>query len=84
MKHWWLLLILIGTNICAEEHKMSQQILRDRNGVRIGIIESIGHEMIGRDKNGVRVGVYNPNLDVTYDKNGVRVGSGNLLSSLIH
>ncbi len=62
---------------------MSQQILRDRNGNRIGTIDSLGDQLVIRDKNGIRLGTYNPVIDVTYDKNGVRVGQGNILTSLL-
>jgi hypothetical protein len=62
---------------------MSQQILRDRNGNRIGTIDSLGDQIVIRDKNGIRLGSYNPIMDVTYDKNGIRVGQGNILTSLL-
>jgi hypothetical protein len=52
------------------------QQLRDRNGVLIGLIESLGDQLVIRKPNGVRLGTYNPRIDVTYDRNGVRVGQG--------
>lgn len=63
---------------------MSQQVLKDRNGNKIGSIEirSDGRQ-IGRDKNGNKRGEYDPKRDVTKDRNGNKVGSGNLLAVLI-
>jgi len=63
---------------------MADQVLKDRNGNRIGSIEirSDGTQ-IGKDKNGNRRGEYDPKRNVTKDKNGNRVGEGNLLSVLI-
>jgi hypothetical protein len=63
---------------------MAEHVLRDRNGNRIGAIETDSSgKQVGRDKNGNRVGEYDPKSDVTRDKNGNRIGTGNLLSSLI-
>ena len=63
---------------------MSKEILKDRNGNRIGEIEtaSDGKQTI-RDKNGNRLGEYNPSDNVTRDKNGNRVGEGNLLTRFL-
>ena len=63
---------------------MSDAILRDRSGNRIGSIETRRDGIqIGRDKGGNKRGEYDPKHDVTRDKNGNKVGSGNLLSILI-
>ena len=63
---------------------MATQILTDKNGNRIGEIET---DSSGRqtalDVNGNRVGEYDPIYNTTYDKNHQRIGEGNQLSSLI-
>ena len=59
------------------------QVLRDKNGHRIGTIEELGDLVVIRDANGVRKGTYNPKIDVTYDKNNTRYGMGNLLTQLL-
>ncbi len=63
---------------------MADQVLKDRNGNKIGSIEvrSDGKQ-IGKDKNGNKRGEYDPKNNVTKDKNGNKVGEGNLLSTLI-
>jgi|GEM_PF-1608761 len=66
------------------KYNMADQILKDRNGNRIGSIETRSDgTQIGKDKNGNRRGEYDPKRNITKDKNGNRVGEGNLLSSLI-
>jgi len=64
--------------------RMAEQVLKDRNGNKIGAIEirSDGTQ-IGKDKNGNRRGEYNPKTNTTKDKNGNLFGKGNLLSALI-
>jgi hypothetical protein len=63
---------------------MSDVILRDRSGNKIGSIETRRDGIqIGRDKGGNKRGEYDPKRDVTRDKSGNKVGSGNLLSVLI-
>lgn len=63
---------------------MADQILKDRNGSKIGSIEvrSDGTQ-IGKDKNGSKKGEYDPKRNITKDKNGKKVGEGNFLSTLI-
>ena len=63
---------------------MAEQILKDRNGNKIGSIEvrSDGTQ-IGKDKFGNRKGEYDPKRNITKDKFGNKVGEGNLLSVLI-
>ena len=63
---------------------VADQVLKDRNGNRIGSIEtrSDGTQIV-KDKNGNRRGEYNPKNNTTKDKNGNVYGKGNLLSALI-
>ena len=63
---------------------MADQILKDRNGNKIGSIEirSDGTH-VGKDKNGNKRGEYDPKRNVTKDRNGNKVGEGNLLAALI-
>lgn len=64
---------------------MNTQVLRDRNGFRIGEIEETsGGKLILRDKNRFRKGEYDPRSNKTYDKNGHMVGEGNLLTMLLN
>jgi len=63
---------------------MSEEILRDRDGRRIGTIETRADRIqIIRDANGRRLGEYDPRNNVTRDANGRRVGDGNLLASFL-
>ena len=63
---------------------MSEEILRDRNGRRIGTIETrTDRVQIIPDANGRRLGEYNPKDNVTRDANGRRVGEGNFLASFL-
>jgi hypothetical protein len=63
---------------------MAEQVLKDRNGNKIGAIETRSDgTQIGKDKNGNRRGEYNPKTNTTKDKNGNIFGKGNLLSTLI-
>lgn len=63
---------------------MSDHILKDRLGNRIGSIETRGDGVqIGKDRLGNRRGEYDPKRDITKDRLGNRVGSGNLLAALI-
>lgn len=55
---------------------------RDRIGVLLGTMETMGKTITARDRNGRTVGTYDGETDVTRNYNGVRVGTGNLLSSL--
>lgn len=63
---------------------MATQDLRDRNGSKIGQIEtrSDGVQVL-RDKNGSKLGEYNPRDNTTRNKNGGKVGTGNLLTTLL-
>jgi len=63
---------------------MAEQVLKDRNGNKIGAIEARSDgTQIGKDKNGNRRGEYNPKTNTTKDKNGNVLGKGNLLFALI-
>ena len=63
---------------------MSAQDLRDKNGNRIGKLETQSSgEVVLRDHNGSRRGTYDPRMNVTRDHNGNLVGKGNLLVSLL-
>lgn len=62
---------------------MATEVLRDRNGNRLGTLEDQGNIIVLRDKNGNRLGTYEKNSNVTRDKNGNRIGTGNLLTTLL-
>ena len=62
---------------------MSSQVLRDRNGNKIGEIKEEGSVLVIRDKNGNKKGSYDPKTNTTRDKNGNKVGTGNLLTTLL-
>ena len=60
------------------------QILRDRNGRKIGEIREIrGGKLEIRDNNGRKLGTYDPREDKTRDSNGRSIGYGNLLTTLL-
>jgi hypothetical protein len=63
---------------------MSEEVLRDKHGNRIGVIrEENGGVLVIRNKAGNRVGSYDPKTNTTRNKAGNRVGSGNQLTSLL-
>lgn len=63
---------------------MAEEVLRDRQGRRLGtIVTQPNGTQIARDAQGRRLGEYDPKQNVTRDVQGRRVGTGNLLSSLI-
>lgn len=63
---------------------MSEQVLRDRNGNRLGsIVTNSDGTQTARDRNGNKLGVYEIKNNITRDLNGNRIGEGNFLSSLI-
>ena len=57
------------------------QVLRDKQGRRIGEIQVQGTRQIIRDAQGRRLGEYDGK--VTRDAQGRRVGEGNLLTMLL-
>jgi len=59
------------------------QVLKDKNGNKIGEIREQSGRLIIVDRNGNRRGEYDPRTNVTKDKNGNRVGQGNLLTTLL-
>ena len=70
-----------GTNTSSI---MADEILRDRNGFRIGTIETRSDRtQVLRDKNASRLGEYDPRTNITRDRNSSRVGEGNLLATLL-
>ena len=63
---------------------MSEEVLRNRDGRRIGTIETKSDKtQLIRDANGRRLGEYDPKSNVTRDANGRRVGEGNLLAAFL-
>jgi hypothetical protein len=62
---------------------MANQVLRDKNGNRLGEIREQFGRLVIVDKNGNRKGEYDPKTNVTRDRNGNRIGSGNLLTTLL-
>jgi hypothetical protein len=66
------------------ERAMAEQTLKDRNGNKVGSIETRPDgTQIGKDRSGNKRGEYNPRANTTRDKNGNVFGQGNLLSTLI-
>lgn len=64
--------------------KTMGQVLRDRNGRRLGEIKEVGGGKLEiRDSNGRRCGTYDPREDRTRDSQGRPIGSGNLLATLL-
>lgn len=59
------------------------QVLRDKKGVKIGVIKEEGHYLVIRDNKGVKKGYYDPKTNITRDRTGKKVGTGNLLTTLI-
>jgi len=60
------------------------QLIRDRKGKLIGMIETHGSgKQTFRGPTGKFLGWYDPHLDTTRDHTGTVVGKGNLLTSLI-
>lgn len=62
---------------------MNVQILKNKNGHKIGTIKDDGRIQSIFDKNGHKLGEYKKNQDITYNKNGHKIGKGNLLSTLL-
>ena len=63
---------------------MAEEFLKDRNGNRIGSIETRNDgTQIGKDKNGNRRGEVDPKRNIPKDRNGYKGGEGNLLAALI-
>jgi len=62
---------------------MSDQILKDRSGHKIGVIKEQGRLLVAYDAHGHKLGVFDPERDLTQDAHGRKVGSGNLLAALI-
>jgi hypothetical protein len=62
---------------------MADEILKDRNGNKIGRIETNGSKQIIRDRNGNQLGTYDSRDNTTRDRNGNSVGKGNLLARFL-
>lgn len=69
-------------NLWNEEENTMAEVLRDRNGRKIGEISNDGHNLVIRDASGRKLGYYDGK--VTRDASGRRVGEGNLLTSLLN
>lgn len=59
------------------------QVLRDKNGRKLGEIRGDQGRLLVYDKNGKRKGEYDPKTNTTKDKQGKPIGEGNLLVSLL-
>lgn len=57
------------------------QILRDKQGRKIGEIQDQGTKQIIRDERGIKLGEFDGK--VTRDARGIKVGEGNLLTTLL-
>jgi hypothetical protein len=62
---------------------MSNEVLRDRLGNKIGEIEMNGHKRILRDKVGNKLGEYDPRDNKTRDKYSNVVGTSDILLTLL-
>jgi len=62
---------------------MSNQVLRDSRGAKIGEIMEFGGKFIIRDARGAKKGDYDPKTNITRDDSGAKVGTGNLLTTLL-
>jgi len=63
---------------------MSEQILKDKLGNKIGSIKNLSDGKLEiRDKLGNKLGTYDPKRNETYDKLNNKIGSGNLLTTLL-
>ena len=63
----------------------AREIIRDRRGVIIGVIERqrLVGKLIARDASGVIVGIYDEHSRTTRDAHGRLVGRVNLLAALL-
>ncbi len=60
-------------------------ILKDKNGRRIGEIKDQGNNwQVAVNANGNKLGEYNRRTNETRDKNGRRLGTGSMLAGLIY
>lgn len=62
---------------------MTNQILRDSRGAKIGEIQESGGKLIIRDSRGSKRGEYDPKSNKTRDSRGAIFGTGNLLTALL-
>lgn len=63
----------------------AREVIRDHQGVVIGVIERqrLVGKLIARDASGVIVGIYNEHSRTTRDAHGRLVGRANLLAALL-
>ncbi len=62
---------------------MSNQVLRDSRGAKIGEISQVGNKLVIRDARGAKKGEYDSATNTTRDARGSKVGTGNLLTTLL-
>lgn len=59
------------------------QVLRDKQGRKIGEIKDVSGKQIIYDAQGRKLGSFDPKTNTTHDSQGRKVGTGNLLTSLL-
>lgn len=62
---------------------MATQVLKDKNGIKIGEIRENGNIQTIHDKSGIKLGEYRITQNTTHDKSGIKIGSGNLLTTFL-
>jgi hypothetical protein len=62
---------------------MKQEIIKDKYGNKLALMETSGEKTVLYDKNNVQLGAYFSINNFTVDKSGKNIGSGNLLMNLI-
>lgn len=60
---------------------MTIEVLRDRRGIKIEVIEDYGYKQVIRDSRGIKLGEFDGR--VTRDSRGVKIGEGNPLTMLL-
>ena len=74
-----LAFILLLVIMCSPA--FANQVLKDKNGYRIGEIKTESNREVIYDKYSNRLGYFDGKY--TYDKYGNRIGEGNLLTTLL-
>lgn len=62
---------------------MKQEIIKDKYGNKLALLETSVERTILYDKYNVQLGVYNSINNFTVDKSGKNIGKGNLLMTLL-
>jgi hypothetical protein len=62
---------------------MKQEVIKDKYGNKLALMETSGDKTVLFDKNNVQLGAYFSINNFTVDKSGKNIGSGNLLMNLI-